>query len=71
MQTDGDFAKKIIAAKDLETARQLISGEGYEFTFEEFKTLQPDLSDETLEEVSGGTGNIKCSCAACDLCSCR
>jgi predicted ribosomally synthesized peptide with nif11-like leader len=55
MQTDKDLAKKIIYCKDWETARTLLSGEGYNFTFDELISLQDELSDEALEDVSGGT----------------
>ncbi len=56
MQTDKDFAKKIIACKDWETARPIFIGEGYDFTIDELKSLTPDLSDEALEHVNGGRG---------------
>jgi predicted ribosomally synthesized peptide with nif11-like leader len=67
MQTDNDFAKKIMACKDWETARPLILGAGYEFTLDEFKTVQKDildaaLDDEALQNVSGGGG-----CSACGM----
>jgi predicted ribosomally synthesized peptide with nif11-like leader len=54
MQTDNDFAKKIIACKDWETALPIISGEGFQFTLEEFKSLTDDICDDDLASVSGG-----------------
>jgi predicted ribosomally synthesized peptide with nif11-like leader len=61
MQTDKDFAKKIIACKDWENARPLLSGEGYHFTIEEFKSVAGlDIDDEALDKVAGGFYMSQC-----------
>jgi predicted ribosomally synthesized peptide with nif11-like leader len=54
MNTDKEFAKIFFACKDQDTARHVIIAEGFDFTREELKSLQQELSDEALESVAGG-----------------
>jgi predicted ribosomally synthesized peptide with nif11-like leader len=55
MQTDEDFAKKVMACKDVDTAQSVIEAAGFAFTQEEFRSLiGDDLDDEALSSVSGG-----------------
>ena len=55
MKTDKEFAKKILACKDWETALPLITKEGFDFTHDEIKLSEnAELSDEEIGQVSGG-----------------
>jgi predicted ribosomally synthesized peptide with nif11-like leader len=64
MQTDNDFAKKIIACKDWATARTILKSEGYDFTWDELPPPPEAISDEELGSVAGGNFGftVKPSC---------
>jgi predicted ribosomally synthesized peptide with nif11-like leader len=66
MQTDNNFAKKIMSCKDFDSARQIILAEGFNFTHDEYKSLYLDMDDEVLESIAGGTGC--CSANDCIIC---
>jgi predicted ribosomally synthesized peptide with nif11-like leader len=54
MQSDKEFAKKIMSCKDWETVRHLITSEGFDFTRGELKLTQIELADDEIAAVVGG-----------------
>ena len=58
LKTDEGFAKKVKECKDSEARISLVKESGFDFTIEEIKGIQGELSDDELDAVAGG-GN-KC-----------
>lgn len=59
MKTDEAFANKVKECKDNEARMAFVKGAGFDFTIEEIKGIQGELSDDELDAVAGG-GN-KCA----------
>lgn len=59
METDEKFNKKITACKDPEERMALVKTEGYDFTKDEIKQIKGRLTDEQLDNITGGG----CICA--------
>lgn len=62
MNTDKEFAAKIVACKTLEECSQFLSSNGFSFTGDELKVVQDTLSSDELDKVVGGSGIV----LACD-----
>lgn len=60
MKSDEEFAKKVNGCKDAEARLALARSEGYTFTKEEISQVKSELSDEELDQVAGGSGDICC-----------
>lgn len=54
VKTDKEFAEKLNACKDWEIVRHLITSEGFDFTREELKLTQIELTDDEIAAVVGG-----------------
>ena len=59
MKNDTDFAKQVTACADAQERMALVKTEGYEFTQEEIGQIKEQLSDEELDNITGGG----CICA--------
>lgn len=54
MNTDEEFAKKIVEATTAESRMELMHGEGYSATAEEIGQAIGELTDDELDLVTGG-----------------
>jgi len=54
MKTDEAFAQKVKECKDSEARMTFVKESGFDFTTEEVKGLQGELSDDELDAVAGG-----------------
>ena len=54
IKTDEEFAKKVKECKDAEARMAFVKAEGFDFTVEEIKGIQGELSDDELDAVAGG-----------------
>jgi predicted ribosomally synthesized peptide with nif11-like leader len=54
LKSDAELAQKVHEAEDTESKLQIAKQEGYEFTAQEAKQVQEELSDEDLDSVAGG-----------------
>ena len=54
MKADEEFAKKIMAETTAESRISLARGEGFNFTAEEIVSCSGELTDDILEDVTGG-----------------
>ncbi len=54
IQSDEEFKNKIGALESKAERIELIKGEGFDFTEEEFNQVRKELSPETLDKVAGG-----------------
>ena len=54
IKTDEEFAKKVIECKDSDARMAVVKGAGFEFTVEDVKHVQEELSDDQLDKVAGG-----------------
>ena len=66
MKTDESFAAKCMAIQDADARRAFVKGEGFEFSAEEISEVKGELSDEELDQVSGG--GWKGPSQPCDVC---
>jgi predicted ribosomally synthesized peptide with nif11-like leader len=53
MKKDEEFAKKVIACKDIEDRNALIQKAGFDFTASEFREAGMILSDDELDDIVG------------------
>jgi predicted ribosomally synthesized peptide with nif11-like leader len=60
VKTDAELAKKVKEAEDADSKLQIAKQEGFEFTAQEAKQVQEELTDEDLDSVAGGWGNSFC-----------
>jgi len=70
LETDKEFAEKLISLKTPEEMQSLLKEQGIEFTIEEIEVLREamaevaakgdagELSDKELEDVAGGMGGV-------------
>ncbi|MBW4055855.1 MAG: Nif11-like leader peptide family natural product precursor [Proteobacteria bacterium] len=58
MKTDEEFAKNVTEYKDFEASMSYVKEAGFEFTLEEVKALTSELTDEMLDQVSGGSSSL-------------
>lgn len=56
MKTDPEFAAKVIKCKNKEERTQFVTAAGYDFVGAELNTLRIELSDNDLDQVTGGEG---------------
>jgi len=54
IKTDEEFAKKVKNCKDAEARMVFVKESGFDFTIEEIKAFQGELSDDELDAVAGG-----------------
>ncbi len=54
MKSDKAFREKVLAIEDVAGRLQLINSEGFTCTNEEIKAVSAELSDEDLDNLSGG-----------------
>ncbi len=54
MKSEEAFRDRILAIKDVDARLAAASEAGFEFTEEEVKEVQSELSDDQLDGVSGG-----------------
>ncbi|MFO8031571.1 MAG: Nif11-like leader peptide family RiPP precursor [Desulfohalobiaceae bacterium] len=54
VKTDAELAKKVKESEDADSKLQIAKQEGYEFTAEEAKRVQEELTEEDLDSVAGG-----------------
>lgn len=54
MKTDEAFANKMKECKDAETLLSLVEREGFDFTSVEISLATNELSDEQLDDITGG-----------------
>ncbi len=60
IETDEEFAKKVIACKDAQERKTLIHKAGFDFTASELMEAGMVLSDDDLDDIAaGGTKNFK------------
>ncbi len=69
LKTDESFARKVGECKGEEARLAMAKADGYEFTVQEVKDLQSQLSEEDLEKISGGF-RIPC-CGMLDFGECH
>jgi len=60
IKTDEEFAKKLKGFEDASARKAFVKEAGFDFTDEEVKQIQGELSDEDLDAVAGGGCGIKC-----------
>lgn len=66
VKSDDDFHLKLVkAGSNKEMRQQVIKDAGFDFTEEDWKTARAELSDEELDQVSGGCIHFCHSC--CDF----
>lgn len=54
MKADEDFAKKVKECESAESRMSFVKEAGYDFTVEEFKEVQLELTDEEIDNVASG-----------------
>jgi predicted ribosomally synthesized peptide with nif11-like leader len=54
MKTDEDFSRQVRSCKDAESRMSFVKASKFDFSTEEIKKVQLELSDEELEKVAGG-----------------
>jgi len=59
MKTNEDFRKKVTECKDNEARKAFVLKEGFDFTLEDLKACNGELSDEEAEGIVGG-GSFGC-----------
>jgi len=55
MTNDGEFREKIGKAKDKEERIKIVKEAGFDFKLEEIQSVRGELSDELLDDATGGT----------------
>ena len=55
IKTDEDFRKSLGEIVTAEERMEFVKGAGFDFTKEEIKSVQDELSDDELENISGGS----------------
>jgi predicted ribosomally synthesized peptide with nif11-like leader len=55
VRNDEDFRKSVGEIVTAEERMEFVKGAGFDFTKEEIKSVQDELSDDELENISGGT----------------
>lgn len=63
LKNDANLSKELSNCSDARERQELVRAKGYDFTVEEFKKVQSELSDEDLEKVAGGSDGHYCLCA--------
>ena len=58
LKTDEEFRERMKDAADKEARIALVNAEGFDFSEEDIKAVESELSDDELEAVSGGGGNV-------------
>lgn len=53
IKTDEGFAKKVKEFKDADARMAFVKNAGFDFTVEEIKGIQGELSDDELDSVAG------------------
>ena len=61
MKSDEAFRNRIVAIEDVDARLVAASEAGFEFTKEELKEVQSELSDDELDQAAGGTGFGECA----------
>lgn len=54
MKTDEEFAKKVMECKDAEARMVVAKAAGFDFTAEEVRASQGELSEDELQGAAGG-----------------
>lgn len=66
VKSDDDFHLKVVkTGSNKEKRQQVIKDAGFDFTEEDWKTAKAELSDEDLDQVSGGCVHVCHNC--CDF----
>ena len=60
MKSDKAFSDVIMAIEDIDARLAAASDAGFEFTENELKLLQSQLTDDELDGVSGGDADARC-----------
>ena len=63
VRNDEDFRKSVGEIVTAEERMEFVKGAGFDFTKEEFKSVQDELSDDDLGNVAGGVGVSGCKWA--------
>ena len=56
MKADEEFAKNVTECKDSEARMSYVKESGFEFTLDEVKSVNSELTDEDLDNIAGGDG---------------
>lgn len=60
MKTDEDFNNRVSTAEDKEARIAFVKANGFDFSAEDIKDVNSELTDEELDGVAGGWGRKGC-----------
>ena len=68
MKNDEEFRNSVGEIATAEERMEYVKGAGFDFTKEEIKSVQDELSDDELENISGGSwAHPPCWAADCGI----